>query len=476
MIEFNYVMSDLAPNSTRPAPTARLAKSKDKPVLDFEAALYECCRREHVLSATAIRVLHHNSDFRLTLPTVESVVLWSDFATSTRDHVLDLYRKRKRHPNVTRSQPTSWTQVLSSPVRTVQLIASPAARKITEWVVGKSDYENDFPVPAKDELKRIDWDDAVVCTRLMFELLEKMERISTDITECIALELTALPAWFDSQCNENLETNLTKLPASHFEQLLLCLQDLDVLKLVGRDGKPTLCVLLGKHRDEETAITLFDLQQSISGMEASLARWTLQSVDAKRNAKLLYEKHGSTNKEVRIELSRWKLYQTHIDNAQSTLLNLETCREAILNSVSQRESLQALQSAVQTLRTIRVENAENIVEDLQEELEHTHYDQSFMSSSIETFDDDSLLNELQNLSISDASSFVPDDSQKDSTSVLPKEIASPLEVPPGPIDSLQSTNDTINNLTTMSSGNLDSIDKQEETQSRRDQKLAISLP
>jgi hypothetical protein len=459
----------------RPAPSNRVTKSNDKPVLDFQAALYECCRRENVLSATARSVLQHNSDFRLTLPTVESVVLWSNLATSMRDVVLDLYRKHKRHQNFTRSHTTSWTDMLSSPVRTIQLIATPAARKITEWVVGKSDYENDLPVAPEDDLKRIEWDDEVVCTRLMFELLEKMERISNDITEYTVLELAAVPAWFDSQCDENLETILTKLSSSHFQILLLCLQDLDVLKLVERERKPTVCVLLGKHCDVETAITLFDLQQSIRGLEASLARWTLQSAEAKRNAKRLYEKHGSENKELRIALSRWKLYHTHIENAQSTMLNLETCREAILNSVSQRESLLALQSTVQTLRTIRIENAETIAEDLQEELEHIHYDQSFISSSIGTFDDDTLLNGLQNLSISDANTFMSDHCRTDSTPTLSEELASPLKVPLDTSDPVQSKKDTMINVTMNVSSILSSVDEHEEKQSCKDEKHAISL-
>ena len=157
--------------------------------------------------------------------------------------------------------------------------------------------------------------------------------------------------------------------------------------------------------DRDIAIALFRLDMAMKATEASLEQWTMQRDAAL--ARAIQCKRQNLNTAAMAELKRKALYESHLERARDTLLNLEQTQHAVQTAHSQAQIVRVLQETASTWKLVRqdrvtLEQVDNLSLDLAEELGHLNHDNTtLVQIAKDDFNDEELLTELQNLTLSE---------------------------------------------------------------------------
>jgi hypothetical protein len=124
----------------------------------------------------------------------------------------------------------------------------------------------------------------------------------------------------------------------------------------------------------ETRLTLYDLQQNIHKLQTNIDAWRRQMdngtsrIDS-QNQNQQYRPNSSTRAKQKLKvLQRQRMYEQHIENAQATMLNLESIQLSIFHTLDvSRPTIALLHQAKDVLQTIRKSqpDPQDVLEDLE---------------------------------------------------------------------------------------------------------------
>lgn len=252
----------------------------------------------------------------------------------------------------------------------------------------------------------------VMITKLLRELESALEQ-----QEPIVLAVKGPPPndWFkylrQYQKHQSPLLQLTaELPQ---EQQFFLLKCLDVLKIVDYWERPEHekgLVLIGlpprNHEETRVKVACFDLEVAQHKLEQQIDSWTRQMSICTQRA-LDAKKHNHTQRAL-LEMKRRQLLHKQIETSYSKVLNIESSLHALQQAASHKNILRALEQSNETLHFLRestsLERVDDVLDDLQEEMEHLEkIDVSLSSVSPVLVDEDELLRELEAMTLRDAS-------------------------------------------------------------------------
>lgn len=217
---------------------------------------------------------------------------------------------------------------------------------------------------------------------------------------------------------------LSKVPTSDQDFLLQVLEEMKQAKVIVREreaGRVDVVVLASaammddKSEGETTKDTIPDYLQvhvalwDISIVEQSIEKqideWSERAVDC--NSKALLYKRKNQKALALNQLAKRKAIQQRIESSSMALIQLEKLKSAIETAQSNKLLLEHMSASTKVLKDLRLqtplEQIENIQDDWQTEYEQLQDAQESLSSmgklAISSYDDDELLEELQNLTL-----------------------------------------------------------------------------
>lgn len=363
----------------------------------WRVAFREACSARGSLQATPQQVLDRLSEKEeeatLDRPTKYQVVLWkkdnNDVAVSS---IVEAYRRKRDE-----EQPSSsWlSRVASTLYNTV--VASPKHEE-EDWTAGQDDYRAEQPV---------DWSQAICNIELAVQCVEKVMTKDVRVLKREGQASNCFLGWIHENFKDDL---LSKLGEDEINMVMEVLKELQQVRVVDDEllilGPPQSAAAAS----DDVLAARFRLNCAIQQLEASIDGWTVQRDAALVRAKKQTKKNQK--KAAMAELRRKALYDTHLERAHVTLLNLEQTREAIDTAQSQAQLTQVLQTTTSVLQSLNqkvsLDQVEEASTNLAEEYQHLNQVNETLAAHNDTLvgtDDDDLLKELEALTMQDESQF-----------------------------------------------------------------------
>ena len=194
---------------------------------------------------------------------------------------------------------------------------------------------------------------------------------------------------------------LTSLPRPQIQLFVALLQRQGHLRRIERTGQPTLYLYLDHPEDTttaadiETRIAVFDLHYIHYTLEQQCRHWQDRSVYHQQRALQAHRTSSSNdtnatnnnhNKSGRrfvlTEYQRSKQCQKQVEQYHQQLLTLTQTLATLEQAKSNQAVLQVLGQTAETLRQVRVDNVDTVLDDLREETEHVQYMDETLASLV----------------------------------------------------------------------------------------------
>lgn len=233
----------------------------------------------------------------------------------------------------------------------------------------------------------------------------------------LVMGLSEWNTWARSSFSKHNNTSKMSFSVHDNNLLLQVLADLNVAKIVHREPKGLDAVVLSSKsttsdNDEllseasRIAISLWDIERAEEMIEQKLQEWSEQACECTKKA-LMYKKRNQI-KIAMTQLAKRKLIEKRIDSDSRLQLQLLQTKNAIESAQSNRSMVDLMTDSTKLLRQLRentpLEEIDETLDDLQSELDGLQeIDDTLSSLGNNMGTEEQLLEELQNLSISDKS-------------------------------------------------------------------------
>ena len=391
------------------------------------------CSKHGTLKATIRQILseicEENQEIPWELPSRSD----ENVLVEAKDVANILQTKRLNNSRNTIGTPVkaSISSLLMSPLKMVSAVASimrDPDDDVDEWVQDDDDAFIDDAYNCGGELSSSSSSDFGLNTPIInlditeaaVECIERnMDQIPPEVP--LVMGLTEWNNWACSSFSNHSTFNKFKLSVYDHDFLLQVLVDLNRARIIQRaNSEPKgldVIVLTSKTIETEKddsipenlriAISIWDIQKAEENIEQKLQEWSEQAAECTKKA-LMYKKRNQM-KIAATQLAKRRLIQQRMDSDSRLQIQLLQTKNAIESAQSNRSMIDLMADSAKMLRQLReetpLEEVDEAIDDLHSEIDGLQ-DINDMIASVgnnvtNACTEDELLEELQNLTISD---------------------------------------------------------------------------